>query len=316
MATMEKGEDQLIRWLAERQPFGSSEVALGIGDDLAMLTLVDGSILVGTDMLLDGVHFDSRVHAPEAIGRKALAVALSDCAAMAVCPCAALLSVALPNSWSMNQARQLHEGAYQLARKYDCAIIGGDTNSWDKPLAIDAVILAQPHENIVPIRRSGARPGDDLFVTGRLGGSILGHHMTFEPRVAEARQLASLLGSRLHALMDLSDGLSTDAGRMADASGCGLVFESAALETVVSNAARQLAREHGRSPLDHALNDGEDFELLLAVEGGTLSAEANEVLSASTPFTRVGTVVSSRGVWLADASGRTPLPPGGWQHFR
>ncbi len=317
MATMEKGEDQLIRWLAARHRLKSSAVTLGIGDDLAILDIADRSILIGADMLLDGVHFDSRIHPPEAIGRKALAVVLSDCAAMAVRPRAALISVALPHSWSMDQARQLHEGVFSLAEKYDCAIIGGDTNSWDQPLAVDAVILAQPYEHIEPVRRSGARPGDDLFVTGRLGGSIRGHHMTFEPRVAEARQLASLLGTRLHALMDLSDGLSTDAGRMADASGCGLVFESAVLEKTVSDAAIALAEEDGRPPLDHALNDGEDFELLLAGDAGALELEAGNLLSGSVACTRVGKAVPEGGVWLAGADGRrSPLPPGGWQHFR
>ena len=332
---MNKGEDNLVAWLAERfgaggigdgASSGSADrgVVIGIGDDMAWVAGGESGVLFTADMLMDGVHFDSAIHGPEEIGRKALAVSLSDCAAMAVRPCYVVVSVALPEAWSMAQAQALFLGMEPLAKAFGCSIIGGDTNSWPAPLVVDVTVAARPYEDIAPVRRDGARPGDELWVTGRLGGSLRGHHLTFQPRVVEAHWLAGHLGASLRAMLDLSDGLSTDAGRMAAASGCGLVLDAAALERVASDAAAAASREDGRSVADHVLNDGEDFELFFAAAPGAMDklwAAVAERPDADGPAleicSQVGVAVEEAGVWSRAADGlRQRIEPRGWQHFR
>jgi thiamine-monophosphate kinase len=336
---VDRGEDNLVAWLAERYGAngighhltgGASSasadggVVLGLGDDMAWVAGGGEGILLTVDMLMDGIHFDSTAVGPEKIGRKALAVSLSDCAAMAVRPCYVVVSVALPEAWSMAQAQALFLGMEPLAEAFGCAIIGGDTNSWSAPLVVDVTLAARPYAGVPPVRRNGAQPGDELWVTGRLGGSLRGHHLTFQPRVVEAHRLACLLGDSLRAMMDLSDGLSTDAPRMAKASGCGLMLDVAALEHVASEAASDAARDDGGSVMDHVLNDGEDFELFFAASPGAmerLQAASKEQTDSGTPplkmCSRVGVAVEGEGVWMRAADGaRQPIQPRGWQHFR
>lgn len=318
------------KWLGNRD-----ELPIGIGDDMAMVRGGNHGFLVTSDMLMDGVDFDVREHAPERIGRKALAVSLSDCAAMAVRPRWAMVSVALPNEWTMAQAQGLYAGIDRLARQYEVALIGGDTNSWDKPLVIDVTVIAEPwpdseppqsgipdaanevrREFIQPVRRSGLREGDLLVVTGSLGGSLKGHHLDFEPRISEARWIAEKLGSELHALIDLSDGFSTDAHRLAAASGCGIECMSQIVESLASEAAAEMAGEDGRTVLDHILNDGEDFELLFGVDPAAWSALVEAEGETAAGFRMIGTVVAGEGVWFRAADGsKTPIEPRGWQHF-
>ena len=342
-----KSEDALIAWIRSRCPAAVGDLPIGIGDDMAMLTCGEERFLVTSDMLMDGVDFDTKVHSPARVGRKALAVSLSDCAAMAVRPRWAMVSVALPNAWTMAQARELYEGIETLARRYEVTLIGGDTNSWDKPLVVDLTVIAEQWEmsnereqgtgnreqnrQIDPVRRSGMQPGDLIVVTGLLGGSILGHHMDFEPRVMEAKWLAEDLGDALHAMIDLSDGLSTDAHRLAAASECGIELNPKKVESAASDAATELARKDGRTVLDQILNDGEDFELLFAVEPGAweelekrrnveTSKRRNEVAQGLTPETMaarvIGRAIAGAGVWFRNADGSTTaIEPRGWQHF-
>ena len=183
---------------------------LPAGDDLAALRFVavDGLILVGVDQILDGVHFDARLHAPERIGRKAMNRNLSDCAAMACLPTAANVSLALPRGLPMEWTKRLYEGTEAAGLAFDCPIVGGDTGVWDGPLAVTVSIIGRAGDAVgktaVPVRRSGAKPGDRVYVTGPLGGSILGRHLDFVPRVREARELVA--GHRISAMIDLSDG--------------------------------------------------------------------------------------------------------------
>ena len=218
-------------------------------------------------MLLDGVHFDRANDSPTDIGRKAVACCLSDCAAMAVRPVAITVSVALPRSMTRDDVYAMFRGALSMAEAYETTIVGGDTTRWDQPLVIDVAATAIPYSGIAPVTRSGGQPGDLLYVTGQLGGSLLGHHLQFDPRVREGRSLAEHLGSRLHAMIDISDGLSLDAWRIGRASGVGVVLDQPMIESIVSASARRLADRDGRSAFEHALHDGEDFELLLAVSG-------------------------------------------------
>src|SRR5437870_3904547 len=181
-------EFAFIDWLRRRTP-ADPRVLLGPGDDTAALRLTDGrACLVTTDMLLDGSCFVLAEAGPRRVGRKAMAVNLSDIAAMAGRPVAAVVSVGLPRTGGRQLAEELYLGLREVADAFDTAIIGGDTNSWDGPLVISVTLLGEATPR-GPVCRSGAQPGDWLLVTGPLGGSILGKHLTFTPRVREARAL-------------------------------------------------------------------------------------------------------------------------------
>jgi len=298
-------ELELVEWLQGRQPHHPA-VMLGVGDDMALVRLSAGRVLVASDMLLDGVHFDTSRHELRDIGRKAIACNISDCAAMAVRPVVATVSIALPADMPLAAVKELFGGMFAVAEEFNLAIVGGDTTSWSHPLAIDVAVTAEPFEGIEPVTRHGAQPGDNLYVTGVLGGSLVGRHLTFKPRVEEARAAAKTLGWRLHALMDISDGLSIDLWRMIRASGVGAVLDEQQLEAVISGDARQSTAADGRPALDHALSDGEDYELLLAVAG-----DADVPGVALHP---VG-VVAESDLLLQRRDGRIePLEPKGWLH--
>ena len=279
---------------------------LGIGDDMAVVESPSGCLLISSDMLLDGVHFDTSRHALTQIGRKVIACSLSDCAAMAVRPLAATVSVALSGGHEMAEAQELYGGMLALAEEYQLAVVGGDTTRWDHPLAIDVAIAAAPYEGIEPVTRSSAKPGDSLYVTGPLGGSLLGRHLDFTPRIHEARALADQLGDRLHAMIDISDGLGLDLWRMCEASKAGATLDERQLQAVISDDAKRAAAADGATPLEHALGDGEDFELLLAVGGG--------VGRPGVSLYPVGQVTET-GLTMRRTDGRIePLKPRGWVH--
>src|SRR5439155_14937210 len=175
-------------------------------------------------------------------------------------PLAALVSLALPRQGGESLAQRLYEGMLPLAAEFDCPIAGGDTNSWDGPLVISVTALGE----VPPQRRwlrNGAHPGDAILVTGEFGGSIRGRQFDFRPRVREALWLAD--NATVDAAIDVSDGLSLDLFRICEASGCGAVIELSSIP--IAEAAMQMSREDGSSPSDHALGDGEDFELILVV---------------------------------------------------
>lgn len=270
---MSHDELALVQWLRAQQDY-DPRVALGIGDDMAVMTPQKGFLLVASDMVLDGVHFDSTRDDLSLIGRKALACNLSDCAAMAVRPLAATVSVALPRGMALEDVKAIYKGMFGLAKEFAVAIVGGDTTRWDHPLVIDVSITATAYEGVDPVTRYRARPGDRLYVTGKLGGSLkTGRHLRFTPRVREAKQLAESLGAGLHAMMDISDGLSLDLWRMCQASGVGARLDEGELQRAVHDdvSADGIATcadlESGNlSAIDHALSDGEDFELLVAVD--------------------------------------------------
>jgi thiamine-monophosphate kinase len=254
-------------------------------------------LLVGVDQVIDGVHFDSQLHSPNQIGRKAMNRNLSDCAAMGCLPAAAVVAVALPKTFSLDQAKQLYEGLRQAAEIFQCEIVGGDTSTWDGKLILSVTILGRS-AGIKPVTRSGAKPGDNIFVTGPLGGSILGRHLTFEPRVELGREIAPLATS----MIDLSDGTSRDLGHICRGSGVGAIIESN-LVPIHANAI-DLSRQDAISALEHALNDGEDYELLFT--------SSNDVPRG----TRIGQITSEAGIFLRESSGAMrPLTPQGWQHL-
>ncbi len=282
-------------------------VELGIGDDAAVVEWGSRSGLLAADMLLDGVHFDTSSQSPVAIGRKALAVNLSDVAAMAGTPRFALVSLALPRSAASDFAVRVFEGLRSIADEFDTAIVGGDTTSWDGPFAINVSIVGDVGRDRA-VTRSGAKPGDWLFVTGDLGGSLLGRHLTFTPRVREASILHKAVN--LHAMIDVSDGLVADLYHILEESGVGAILDATAIP--VSEDARQSGDD--RSPLDHALGDGEDFELLFAVsprDGAQLVSENPLGLRLS----RVGETTTRQACLLRTETGNLQsLGRLGWAH--
>ena len=304
-------ESDLIAYLRERigpHPL----VQLGIGDDAAVLSMAGvKQCVVTVDLLTDHVDFELSEIDPRRAGRKALAVNLSDLAAMASRPLAGVVALALPRTRGMDLALALYEGLLPLAEHYGVGIAGGDTNSWDGPLVI-AITLVGKVTKQGPLCRSGARPGDRIVVTGSFGGSILGRHLDFEPRVAEALLLSQRY--RLNAGIDVSDGLSIDLARLAHESGCGAVLDLRAVP--VADDARRLAEKlaDGSTPLEHALGDGEDFELILAVPPDAADRMLAEQPLA-VPLSVVGEFVAERGLWQIDAAGRrSPLTPRGYEH--
>ena len=176
---------------------------------------------------------------------------------MAARPVAALVSLALPWSGGLTLAKELYEGLLPLADSFALAVVGGDTNSWAGPLVISVTAVGEATER-GPLLRSGGRAGDAVLVTGQFGGSLLGRHFDFPPRIREALLLRERYD--LHAGIDVSDGLSLDISRLAAASGCGAALDLAAIP--VAPAAEDLARREpgGLTALEHALGDGEDFE--------------------------------------------------------
>src|SRR4051812_16798103 len=290
------GEFAYIDWIRKQtQPDG--RVLIGPGDDTAALRLTAGlSCLVTTDMLLEGSCFRLAEAGPRRVGRKAMAVNLSDIAAMAGVPLAAVVSVGLPRKGGRALAEELHRGLRERADEFDVSIVGGDTNTWDGPLAINVTLLGEPGPAGI-VRRSGARGGDRLMVTGPLGGSIRGKHLDFTPRVREALELVK--HAPLHAMIDLSDGLALDLARLCAESGCGAVVRDVPINDSCT--------------LEQALGDGEDFELLFAV-----GAEDARRLIATQPvpgitLTEVGEIVAE-GLWLERDGRREKMPALGYEH--
>ena len=303
----EQTEFGFINRLRERIA-ASDRLSIPIGDDAACCEFPEPSrCLVTTDMLMDGVHFRLEETTPQLVGRKALAVNLSDIAAMAGQPLFAFVSVAFPRNATRELTDGITDGLLQLADEFGVLIAGGDTNAWDGPFVISVTIIGEATER-GPVTRSGALPGDSVFVTGDLGGSLSGRHLTFRPRVDEALRLHEAVD--LHSMIDLSDGLASDLHHILDESRVGVVVGSESIP--VSEAAR--CATDGRSPLEHALCDGEDFELCF-----TVSPADGELLLQNSPIetrlSRIGTITSEGICELVDAQGNPkPLPRSGWQH--
>jgi thiamine-monophosphate kinase len=301
-------EFDLIRWIRS-QVADSPDVAVGIGDDCAALRLPAGKVLlVTTDMVIAGVHFDPRTATAEQVGHKAIARGLSDIAAMAGDASAVVVAMAAPRSLSQEFFREMFHGMKAVADAFGVRIVGGDISTGEFPLTLTVTAFGTGAEGALALR-SGARPGDAVLVTGELGGSILGRHLSFLPRLKEAQWLRASIP--IHAMIDVSDGLASDAAHVSEESRAGIEFREEAIP--VSRAAEELARTSGRTALEHALHDGEDYELLF-----TAAAEDAEALLRRTDrpvrVTRVGEVTSGAGLWIRSGAGRRRLAPKGWVH--
>ncbi|MCD4831215.1 MAG: thiamine-phosphate kinase [Anaerohalosphaeraceae bacterium] len=307
---MSTGENEITKWFAANSTADGERFPIGIGDDMAQLNLGGGkSVLITTDMLLDGVHFDLEKAGFESVGYKAMAVSLSDCAAMATLPVAAVVSVALPRGVSIGagseELKLLHKGIVRAGEMFDCELIGGDITSWPKPFAINVAMLSEPGPT-EPVRRSGAKAGDCLCVTGLLGGSPAGKHLHFVPRVNEAIAIAQAGAT---AMMDISDGLSTDLNRLCTNSGVGAIVE--AVKVPISDQAKK-----AEAPLAAALNDGEDFELLFTISEDNFQGLMGK-WDMEVPVTQIGVVNNSGRVCIKNVSGEvSELVSGGFDHLR
>jgi len=295
------GEFGLIERLTRTLRYDKT-IYTGVGDDAAVLCGGDDwRLLLTTDMIVEGTHFNSDTP-PEFIGRKALAVNLSDIAAMGGLPWAALVAAGIPRRTPVRFIERLYRGLKRQAAAYRVNVVGGDTVRADR-LTITVTLLGwvEPGREVL---RSGARLGDQIFVTGRLGGSLRsGRHLSFTPRVREARAIVQ----RVHptAMMDLSDGLASDLRQLAKASRVG---------------ARVFAAQIPKAPrvrsAEEALCDGEDFELLFTVPATRARRlDGQQVLGVR--VTQIGEIVPARqGVTLVDARGRArPLPAPRFHHF-
>lgn len=308
-------ETDFVAWLLARLP-ADPRLEVPPGDDAAVLRPpAQRRTVVTVDMLMEGVDFVLGPDCPpQAVGHKALAVNLSDLAAMAARPEAAVVAVSLPRRGGDAIARGLHEGITNLAAEHGVTLAGGDTNAWDGPLVISITALGSVAPGAA-WRRDGARPGDLLVSTGSFGGSLLGRHLAVVPRCREALAIASR--HSVHAAIDVSDGLSLDLSRMMAASGTAAVLEATAIPIHPDAVKMSGQTGDGRSPLDHALADGEDFELVMAMpaEAAREAVSLATELPNATPLTIIGAVIEGQGLFLQQPDGsRTTLAPRGYVH--
>lgn len=299
-------EHSFIAW-AKHRASKLNHIKLGIGDDCAILESSGEDMVVTTDSLCDGTHFILSECGPRAAGRKLIAVNLSDLASMASRPIAVFLSLCLPKKAAGDLAAEVFEGVYELAKEFGVSIAGGDTNVWDGPLAIHMTAIGAVAKDGSWLR-SGAQPGDHIVVSGQLGGSILGKHLNFHPRVGLAQKLREL--DLVSAATDISDGLGVDLLNMTVASRCGAEVNLDAVP--ISQAALELSIRTGKTPLEHALGDGEDFELLLSVPKDKIERLPSEL--EGVPLTSIGTFVSRTGLWSRGKRGVQQLAPKGYVH--
>jgi len=295
------GELDLLRWIRGRIGKRSGRIVVDSGDDAAVVAAGRGHILFKTDSVIDGVHFDSRKARPEEIGHKAIARCLSDIGAMGCYPTFAVVAIMIPRNAREAWIKRLLSGLERTARKFDTAVVGGDVASHSGKLAITVALLGETR-GLQPVRRSGARLGDAIAVTGPLGGSILGKHLRFTPRVREGIELNRRF--EIHSMIDLSDGLATDLGHLCAESSVGAVVEEARVPI-----APQVRRLPGLA-LDHALFDGEDYELLF-----TLPPTEAIRLEKAKRGRVIGTVAAVDGIYLLSREGKLrEVQRRGWEH--
>lgn len=293
------GEFGLIEFLRCRMPVGK-KVIRGIGDDAAVLELSAREyLLLTTDMLVEGVHFRPATSG-QRIGHKALACNISDIAAMGGVPTYAVVSIGLNPRTDTRFVRDIYDGMNLLARRFKVCIVGGDTVR--SPRTVINVALLGKVEKKKLVTRAGARPGDRIFVSGKLGRSFpSGRHLSFLPRLNEARFLLEHV--KPTAMIDISDGLAGDLGHILKASRAGAVLEEDRIP------------RHPGATLNHALYDGEDFELLFTLR----PSDAKRFLSSRVKFKfyEIGRVTAARdGLQILTAAGRKSAVLGkSFSHF-
>jgi thiamine-monophosphate kinase len=307
-------ESDLIRRIRRQAQFASSEVRLGIGDDCAVLRPKAGEdVVVTTDLSVEATHFRLDWHTPESVGHRCLARGLSDIAAMGARPMACFLSLGLPAKTKQSWVDGFFRGLIKLTQRYDCPLAGGDTGESKSSIVADITVIGAVRRGKA-LLRSGAKPGDTIYVTGQLGAAAAGlkqlassrrrgnsrrdQHSYPEPRIAIGSYVREKKLGR--ATIDISDGLSIDLGHICEESGVGAVLN------------RELIPVAPNATLEMALHGGEDYELLF-----TAPANAKVPVEISgVPITEVGWITRERGLYITDLRSKPQrLLPKGWQYF-
>jgi thiamine-monophosphate kinase len=322
------GEFALIEKIRRATPLGRG-VLLGIGDDAAWLESRSGSILVTSDLLIEDIHFKLEWTSLFALGHKALAVNLSDIAAMGGKPSYLILALGIPADFNSDQVYEFYRGIKSLCSKTGVALVGGDTNVAKSLIISVCVIGCAPYP---PVRRSGAKVGNDIYVTGTLGDSSLGLKLLQSGPVRSNRGFVAYLVSRHHqptprvaagvvlarerlatAMIDISDGLLQDLGHICKASGVGAEIWRDKLP--LSPAYRSMT---GKDGWRHALSGGEDYELLFCAKRRDRTRLENLSKRAKVPITRIGKCIAAKDrITVLDGSGRPlSIPMKGYDHFR
>jgi thiamine-monophosphate kinase len=307
-------------------------LVVDIGDDAAVYEPPRNRLeVITTDAVVDGVHCDRRFVAPAAIGHRAVAVNLSDLAAMGATPRLLTLSLALPVDFALDEFDALIDGALETATRHNARLVGGNLTRTPGPLSVDVTAVGHVHRRRI-LRRSGARAGDGIFVSGWPGSaragldalrqdgpaardawpSLTARYLLPEPRVALGRTLAA--SGVVTSAIDLSDGLADGLRRLTTAHSLGCLVEAGRLPT--SDEARRFWTERSRSPTDETIEGGDDYELLFTVRPNGIRrlAAATRHLT-DLPLTRIGSVTREHGCWLVETGGgRTPIT-GGFDHF-
>jgi thiamine-monophosphate kinase len=349
LTVSELGERALLARILDRLPRQPASVVVGPGDDAAVIESTrNHRLVVTTDAVVEGVHVSRALSTPSDIGHKALAVNLSDLAAMAAAPRWAVVSLVLPGSWLVSDVEDLMDGCANLARRHGVAIVGGNITRTDGPLVVDITAGGE----VRPRRwltRGGARPGDDVFVSGSIGAAAAGlemlrsapatgstpppltarstsfgetgpamesaciaRHRRPEPRVRLGLAMGRARAAR--AAMDLSDGLADALRQVAEASGCGVRVDASCLPIDQEACAWWAAR--GVDAIRSAIVGGDDYELLFAVPnraGRLLRAVRRRV--ASPPLTRIGVFTKEAGEFVIARDGQEEALPRGYEHF-
>jgi len=342
-----RDEDEFVQWLQRQWPGGERGVGLGIGDDAAIIKPTPGCDLVlSTDLSLENVHFRLGLHPPRSVGHRALARGLSDLAAMGARPRFALVSLTFSPKIGKRWLTEFYAGLGALAQRLGVTVIGGDTSvTGGAPVAVDVVAAGEVKRG-KELRRSGARPGDCLFVTGTLGFSALGlealksgtsgagavrsrspyqtaaardshaalqTHLYPEPRCAAGAYLAKR--GLAAAAIDVSDGFARDLGRLCEASGCGARIREDQLPLPSLEGIRRVRDAGGSNKLDLGLYGGEDYELIFTVRAANASRVPRK--AAGVAVHEIGEIRSKKGLVLVSSDGReTGLEPRGYDHFR
>jgi thiamine-monophosphate kinase len=330
-----RSEMEFVRWLREQVPGKARGLRLGIGDDAAVVEVEPHrGVVLKSDMCIENVHFNRRYHPPLSVGHRALARPLSDLAAMGAVPRFALVSLALSRSTAPGWTEEFYAGLLALAMRFGVTLVGGDVAMMYAPIVVDVIVIGEVALG-TELRRSRAKPGDRIFVSGELGLAALGlrllrlqsHASTRqrrtpdrgdrswvtavraqlypEPRCKLGRLLCA--GSLASATIDLSDGLSTDLRHLCEASGVGARVSEELLPLPLTSEYPR------RTRLALALHGGEDYQLLFTVpRGKEVPASLGDV-----PLHCIGEICRSKEILLVASDGRqSAMPPGGYDHFR